>query len=58
MSTADELEVASMLPAAWLERLQCLAARFPQLGIAPDLAALPAADLWGLYRFLSRIAGG
>lgn len=45
-----------MRPAAWLERLQCLAARLPELGIGADLAALSAADLWGLYRFLSRIA--
>ena len=47
-----------MTPAAWLERLQGLAARFPGLGIGPDLAALSAADLWGLYRFLSRLADG
>lgn len=46
------------MPAAWMERLYSLAARFPQLGIGGDLAALPAADLWGLYRFLSRIADG
>ena len=47
-----------MRPAAWLERLQCLAARFPELGMGADLAALTAADLWGLYRFLSRVADG
>ncbi len=47
-----------MRPGARLERLQCLAARFPQLGIGADLAALSAADLWGLYRFLMRIADG
>jgi hypothetical protein len=47
-----------MSPAAWLERLHCLAARLPELGIGADLAALSAADLWGLYRFLSRIADG
>ena len=47
-----------MRPAAWLERLQCLVARFPELGMGADLAALTAADLWGLYRFLSRVADG
>lgn len=45
-----------MRPAGWLERLQSLAARFSDLGIASDLPALPEADLWGLYRFLSRFA--
>ena len=47
-----------MRPAAWLDRLQCLATRFPEFGVGADLAALSAADLWGLYRFLSRIADG
>lgn len=47
-----------MKPAAWLERLQCLAARFPELCLGSDLAALSVADLWGLYRFLSRMADG
>ena len=47
-----------MRPAAWIERLQWLAARFPELGVGSDLAALPAADLYGLYRFLSRAADG
>ena len=44
------------MSAAWLDRLQCLIARLPELGIGADLAALSAADLWGLYRFLSRVA--
>lgn len=47
-----------MRPAAWLERLQCLAARLRELGMEADLAALFAAGLWGLYRFLSRVADG
>lgn len=47
-----------MRPPAWLERLQWLAARFPELGIGPELAALFTADLYGLYRFLSRVAQG
>lgn len=47
-----------MRPPAWLERLQCLAARFPGLGIGPELAALSLAEAWGLYLFLSRLADG
>lgn len=47
-----------MRPATWLERLPWLAARFPECGLGADLAALSAADLWGLYLFLSRIADG
>ena len=43
---------------AWLERLHCLAARFPEYGIGADLFALSAADAWGLYRFLARVADG
>ncbi len=43
---------------AWLEDLQALAARFGAHGIGPDLAALTLAEAWGLYRFLSRVAGG
>ena len=41
----------------WLEDLQALAARCTGLGIGPDLAALTLAEAWGLYRFLSRMAG-
>lgn len=44
-----------MRPGAWIERLQSLAARFPELGFTPDLATLSAADLWGVYRFPSRV---
>lgn len=47
-----------MRSGAWLERLQWLASRFPEFGIGHDLAALSAADLYGLYRFLSRVADG
>ena len=47
-----------MKPPAWLERLQWLALRFPEFGIGSDLSTLSAADLWGLYRFLSRAADG
>lgn len=45
-----------MTPLAWLERLQRLAGRFPEYGISPDLAGLAIGDLWGLWRFLERIA--
>lgn len=47
-----------MSAAPWLERLECLAARLPELCLGTDLAALTVAELSGLYRFLSRIAGG
>ena len=45
-----------MTPPDWLERLQCLAARFPQYGLGSDLAGLALADLWGVYRFLQHMA--
>ncbi len=47
-----------MRPAAWLERLQWLTVRFPEFGIGSDLATLSLADLYGTYRFLSRVAQG
>lgn len=47
-----------MKPAALLEDLQALAARFAGLGIGPDLAALTLAEAWGLYQFLAPMAGG
>ena len=47
-----------MTPPDWLERLQCLAVRSPQFGLGPDLAGLAAADLWGVNRFLQRMAEG
>jgi hypothetical protein len=42
----------------WLERLQWLVARFPEYAAGPDLGALCAADAWGLYLFLRRMAEG
>lgn len=39
-----------------LERAQRLAMRFSHLGIGQDLAALSLADLWGVCRFLQRLA--
>jgi hypothetical protein len=41
---------------ALLENAQALSGRMPWLGIGPDLAALPMADLWGICRFLERLA--
>ncbi len=41
----------------WLDRLQCLSVRFSYLGIGCDLAALSLIEAWGLYLFLSRLAG-
>ena len=42
----------------WLERLQCLSARFAHLGMGADLSALSVIEAWGLYRFLARLADG
>jgi len=39
-----------------LERVQTLAVRLSHLGLGPDLAALTLAELWGVYRFLQRLA--
>jgi hypothetical protein len=41
-----------------LKRIEGLAVRLSHLGVTPDLAALPLADLWGLYRYLKRLADG
>lgn len=45
-----------MRPARWLERLQKLVERSPEYGIGPDLAGLAIGDLWGVWRFLERVA--
>jgi hypothetical protein len=42
----------------WQWRLHELVARFPQHGAAAYMACLSLADLWGLYRFLNRLAEG
>jgi hypothetical protein len=42
----------------WLERLQTLSVRFSGTGIGSDLGALSLIELWGLYCYLSRLAGG
>jgi hypothetical protein len=47
-----------MMPDDWTERLPMLCNRFARLGIGADMAALSIIELWGLYRFLSRLADG
>lgn len=42
----------------WLKRLQTLLVRFSYLGISADMAGLSLIELWGLYRFLSRLSDG
>ena len=42
----------------WLERLQTLLVRFSAPGLGGDMAGLSLIELWGLYRFLSRLADG
>lgn len=39
-------------------RIEGLALRLAHLGVLPDLAAMSLADLWGLYRYLQRLADG
>ena len=41
-----------------MERAQALAQRLSHLGIGADLACLSVADLWGVYRFMLRLANG
>lgn len=44
-----------MINAPWLERLQSLSVRFACLGVSADLAGLTLIELWGAYRYLSRL---
>ena len=39
---------------AWAYELDSLAARFSELGIGPDLAAVCMCEAWGLFLFLSK----
>ena len=41
----------------WLVRLYGLAYRFEDCGVTGDLALLDLVELWGVYRYLSRLAG-
>lgn len=45
-------------PDEWLESLYSLATRLSHTGVSIDLACLSLAELWGVYRFLRRIAEG
>jgi hypothetical protein len=47
-----------MRPLDWRECLPWLIARFPELGVSADVAALSTAEAWGLFRYLGRLAGG
>lgn len=40
----------------WVQLLEMLCARFSSHGVGADLSALSLDDLWGLYRFLSRLS--
>jgi hypothetical protein len=37
----------------WVYELDALAARLPEFGIGPDLAAICMCEAWGVYLFLS-----
>lgn len=41
-----------------LARLYVLLERLPQYGVGADITALSIAELWGVYRFLQRLAEG
>jgi len=41
-----------------LNRAYGLAARFPELGITPDLAGMTLVELIGVINYLSRLADG
>jgi hypothetical protein len=49
---------AAMITESWLGRLQTLCEEFSHLGIGADIAAMSLIELWGLYRYLSRLADG
>lgn len=47
-----------MMNNPWMADLQCLVVRFSHLGIGADIASLSVLEAWGLYCYLSRLAGG
>ncbi len=53
---ADRWLACGHEPLGWQERLICLAAKFPQYSVSQDLAAMTTAELFGVYRFLYRLA--
>ena len=48
----------SMPTETWMNRLYELVDKFSEYGARTDIAALTMVELWGLYRFLSRVAEG
>jgi hypothetical protein len=50
-------EGAAMKTHCWMTELQALAMRFAGYGFNADLASMAVADAWGVYLFLSRMAG-
>ncbi len=45
-----------MITAPWIDDLNGLLARFPGLGVSPDLASVSLCELWGVYCFLRHLA--
>jgi hypothetical protein len=41
---------------AWIGELDSLLVRFSCLGVTPDIAAMDWCELWGLHRYLKRLA--
>jgi hypothetical protein len=41
----------------WLNELNLLLARYSNLNLNADIATLSLVELWGLYCYLSRLAG-
>lgn len=46
-----------MVDVDWMSKLYHLVYRFQSLGITADIAAMSAVEAWGLYCYLSRLAG-
>ncbi len=42
----------------WILRLMALLHRYPHLGAASDVALMTRAEAWGLFCFVSQLAGG
>lgn len=41
----------------WLDELNLLLARYSYLNLNADIATLSLVELWGVYRYLIRMAG-
>jgi hypothetical protein len=46
-----------MLNESWIDELNMLLARYSYLNLNADIATLSLVELWGLYCYLSRLAG-